>query len=79
MTVAPITEPMNKDYQIFAKVQVCGSLKENGMISPEESMQEMVLIYRDIESIPVFAKEGAIVPLGMVRVKMCVDFPLLQK
>ncbi len=34
----------------------------------------MLDIYRDIESIPVCAKEGAIVPL-MVPVKMGVDLP----
>ena len=35
----------------------------------------MLDIYRDIESIPVFAKEGAIVPLDGSGVKMGVDLP----
>ena len=35
----------------------------------------MLYIYRDIESIPVFAKEGAIVPLDGSGVNMGVDLP----
>ena len=40
---------------------------------------EMVLdIYRDIESIPVFAKEGAIVPLDGSGVKMGVVYQVID-
>ena len=57
--VAPITEPMNKNYQ-SAKVQVWfPEGKWYDFFTGREYAGDVVLdIYRDIESIPVFAKEG---------------------
>jgi len=76
LMVAPITEPMNKDYQ-SAKVQVWfPEGKWYDFFTGREYAGEVVLdIYRDIESIPVFAKEGAIVPLDGSGVNMGVDLP----
>ena len=74
--VAPITEPMNKDYQ-SAKVQVWFP-EGNGMISSlEESMQEMwCLIFIVISNRFLYLLKKERLCLSMVRgVKMGVDLP----